>query len=110
MGRPRKGFLFGSIRASKLGSVPIWSKPVGYDTVRKQFKVKLEELGLPEFDIHSARIGGATESSRKGAKREDIKTVGGWKSSEADTYIRPERPWQEVVKLAVVKCEGSGCF
>ena len=36
MGRPRKGFLFGSIRASKLGSVPIWSKPVGYDTVRKQ--------------------------------------------------------------------------
>jgi hypothetical protein len=72
---------------------------VGYDTVRKQFKVKLEELGLQELDMHSAMIEGATESSRKGAKREDIETVGGWKSSVVDCYIRPERPWQEVVNL-----------
>ena len=49
--------------------------------------------------MHSARIGGALESSRRGAKRENVKRVGGWKSYVVDQYIRPERPWQEVVDV-----------
>ena len=56
-------------------------------------------MGLPELDVHSARIGGATESSRRGAKRENVKRVGEWKSYVVDQYIRPERPWQEVVDV-----------
>jgi hypothetical protein len=38
---------------------------------------------LPELDVHS--IGGPRDSSRKEAKKEDIKTVVGWKSYVVDT-------------------------
>ena len=75
------------------------SKPIGYDTVRKQFKLTCEELGLSDLDIHSCRIGGASEASRLGAPREVVKRTGGWKSAAVDGYIRPEGPMRMVVDL-----------
>ena len=92
---PERGFMFCACRGVKV----LWVKAIGYDTVRKQFKAKCELLGLGRLDIHSCRIGGASESSRMGARREVIKTVGNWKSSAVDVYIRPEEPMAEVIGL-----------
>ena len=39
------------------------SGAIGYDTIRKQFKSMCGDLGLTELDIHSSRIGGASEVS-----------------------------------------------
>ena len=75
---------------------------MGYDTIRKQWKAKLEQLGLPCLDIHSCRIGGASESSRLGARRDEVKRVGGWRSSAVDLYIRPEEPMVKIVDLLSV--------
>ena len=48
--------------------------------MRKCFKDKCKKLGLEELeelDLHSCRIGGATESSRMGARRDVVKQDGG---------------------------------
>ena len=99
LARPKDGYVFCSFRASKQIKLSECSKAVGYDAIRKAFKKKLKELGLPELDIHSCRIGGATESSRMGVTRDVIKLVGNWKSSAVDTYIRPEEPMELVVDV-----------
>ena len=96
---PLEGFLFSVLRASGQGVVSWWKKAVGYDTIRKQFKNKCLELKLPVLDIHSCRIGAASESARLGARREVVKEVGGWKSAAVDLYIRPEEPLSQVVNL-----------
>ena len=103
VGKPRSGFMFGSFRSVK-GEVRVnGSRPIGYDTVRKQFKAMCMELGLPELDIHSCRIGGASEASRLGAPSEVVKRTGGWKSAAVDGYIRPEGPMKMVVDLLTRK-------
>ena len=99
LARPKVGYVFCSFRASKQRKLPEFAKAVGYDTIRKAFKKKLKEFGLPELDLHSCRIGGATESSRMGVSREVIKLVGNWRSSAVDTYIRPEEPMELVVDV-----------
>ena len=53
------------------------------------------------LDIHSCRIGAASESARLGARREVVKEVGGWKSAAVDLYIRPEEPLSQVVNLLI---------
>ena len=89
LARPKDGYVFCSFRASKQKKLSEFSKAVGYDAIRirKAFKKKLKELGLPELDIHSCRIGGATESSRMGVKRDMIKLVGNWKSSAMELVV-----------------------
>ena len=64
--------------------------------------MRLPELGLPMFGVHSCRIGGATEASREGVCRDVIKQGGNWKSHAVDLYIRPSAPMVEIVeKLSV---------
>ena len=72
---PEQGYVFCKLKHDvRLKEVvPDWRSPVGYDMFRKQFKIFSEELGLPSLDIHSCRIGGASESSRLGARREVVK-------------------------------------
>ena len=96
---PSEGFLFPVLRASRQGVVSWWKKAVGYDTIRKQFKNMCVELKLPLLDIHSCRIGAATESTRLGARRDVVKEVGGWRSAAVDLYVRPEEPLAQVVDL-----------
>ena len=99
MGNSESGFVFCAMRASKKGLVPMWSKAVGYDTVRRQMKEMCRDNGLPELDVHSARIGGATESARMGASRQQIKIVGNWRSAAVDGYIRPDEPMRGILDL-----------
>ena len=102
VGRPEKGFVFCSLRRNKYGHSARLEFSAGYDVLRKQFKAKLREIGLPEFCIHACRIGGATELSRLGVSRDIIKQGGNWKSEAVDLYIRPERPMTKIVnKLSV---------
>ena len=99
LGKPEVGFVFCKFQYSKHGNKPNFDKAVGYDTIRKAFKNKLDELGLPKLDVHSCRIGGATESSRLGVARDVIKKVGNWKSSAVDGYIRPEGSAEQIMKV-----------
>ena len=91
--------MFGSFKSVRGELLVSTSVAIGYDTIRKQFKSMCVDLGLPELDIHSCRIGGASEASRLGAPREVVKKAGGWRSAAVDGYIRPERPMQIVVDL-----------
>ena len=98
----QRGFVFCLLRRSKSGHSAWLESSVGYDVLRKQFKAKLREIGLPELCIHACRIGGATELSQLGVSRDVIKHGGNWKSQAVDLYIRPERPMMKIVnKLSV---------
>lgn len=62
---------------------------------RFMLKKCLEALGVPTqgFSGHSFRIGAATSAALNGIAVSDIQSLGRWKSSAVNLYIRPNKVW-----------------
>ena len=102
---PQTGYLFPKLKADRSnreGVSPIWNCSMSYNQGRQQFKDKCRELSLSQFDLHSFRIGGASEGARLGVDRNIIKKAGNWKSSAVDLYIRPEHADLAVCKTLML--------
>ena len=66
--------------------------PITYHTLSMWFKSLLIRCNMPQhINLHSFRIGAATDAYIRGVSSSDIKIMGRWNSSAYQRYIRVPR-------------------
>ena len=86
-------FLFRPIQANKNGQTLRKSGKISYSCLRKAFKKKISDLGLPaeEFGLHSLRAGGTAAAANAKVLNRCFKRHGRWKSENAkDEYVKDD--------------------
>jgi integrase len=75
-------------RLRRLGDDRIFASPTGrryrYD---KAFAAACKAAGIEDFRFHDLRHSAATYLARAGATQEQLKAIGGWKSSVVSRYV-----------------------
>lgn len=72
---------------------------------RRRLREACREIGIDDMrhTLHSLRIGAATYLARQGVPVDDIRRLGGWRSTAVQGYIRLDREWALTTALFLCK-------
>ncbi len=94
--------------------VDIFLHPISCGRVLSKLRMVLEQLDMPssKYNLHSLRVGSATDYALQGKSITEIKLLGRWAMHSSNTWGRTESVYRRIrfplTFCWMIKCRGEG--